>query len=409
MAKCLGPNHSRGVELSNMKKFLLSVITVAAAAAVFAGPVDDIKAGTGLEMRSVVGGTFSASALGVTTTGPLLPSAPVEIVKAAAGLTAEIPTATVFPTLGITTTLSCVGNPSPTTNGIEFTVSDTAEIGQTITIAADGQKIPVVVKEVTGTIFMVAHPLGQPVKDAFADINRGTSLVMDAEHTSSVTISGMSAVGTVTLTLEPQLGGIGGEAVTQFVTGMSTDATTTNLIVSGTTHVGHISLLAAAPAGGTKVTLTGNLFGFAGGASTTTVTVPEGAASAEFTFKVATIYSSFLDGSITATVGDFSYTKPIVAMSLLGTLTVTTPKIVSGSPVEFHLKLNVAAPVAITVNLHSSDPDLTLPASVVIAAGQSSITFDAQTSALLPAVQLPVYITAQYAGSISGTTISTFS
>jgi hypothetical protein len=190
---------------------------------------------------------------------------------------------------------------------------------------------------------------------------------------------------------------------------MSTDATTTNLIVSGTTHTGHISLAADAPAGGLKVTLTGNLFGFAGGAATQTITVPAGAASAAFTFKVGTIYSSFLDGSITASVDGYSFTKPIVAMSLLGTLTVTTPKVVSGSPIEFTLKLNAAAPVAITVMLHSSDPDLTLPASVEIAAGQSSITFDAQTSALLPAVQLPVYITAQYAGSISGTTISTFS
>lgn len=395
-----------------MKKILLSLCAVAAATAVFAaGPVADIQAGTGLDMRSVTGGTFSVTALGVTTPGiiPPSPKTGVEITKAAASLDAELTTATVFPTLGLTTTLSCNGATDSTTNGIAFTVSDAPLIGTTIHLVADNQTLAVKVTGVSGTIFMVANPLGQPVKDTFTDIYRGSGLVTDEERTSLVTITGTSVVGTVTLKIEPQLAGIGGQAVTQFVTGMSTDATTTNEIVSGTTHTGHISLLANAPAGGLKVTLTGVLYSFDNGTTnTTTITVPEGSASASFTFKVATIYSSFLDGSITASVDGFSYTKPIIADSLLGALSVTTTPIISGSPVTFTLKLNAPAPDTLTVMLHSSDPNLTLPASVEVATGKTSVTFTAQTSALLPAVQLPVYITAQWAGSVSGTTISTF-
>jgi len=392
-----------------MKKLLISISATLLAVAAFADPVLDVKAGTDLAVRCS-GGTFTIDApdFGASTTSDLIlpgtASTLAHIPKAAAGLTASVAMGTLFPALGITTTLTFTGATDATTGGIAWTVSDPTEIGKTISVTYKGVPYSVVVTGISGTVYTVGSALGVPVLDPFDHVYRGTGLLPDPAHVSSVVISG-SAEGVipVTVTLNPDISGIGGASGEQFVLSVNLTGNAVNL-VSDVTYTGQVNLeLPAVPAGVT-VALTGNLFTGLG-----SVLVPGGKQSVGFSFRAESVGSE-VPGWITATAGGHSFTRTLNVLPLLASIEVGTVPAISGAPVEFVIHLNTKAPAPFVITLHSDDPNLTVPASIPVPLNATSVTFTATPAVVGTGTTLtattPTYVSATYGGTIVRTLLS---
>lgn len=149
-------------------------------------------------------------------------------------------------------------------------------------------------------------------------------------------------------------------------------------VIGGQTATGTVTLNGSAPAGGFPVTLMSN-------SSTVpvpaTITVPAGAASQSFSVTTAAVSGSLLV-MVVASTGAISAsgTLTVNPSSLVPSLSLAASSVTGGTSVTGTVGLSSAAPAGgVSVSLNSSDATVSVPASLLIAAGGLTQTFTAST------------------------------
>jgi len=171
-------------------------------------------------------------------------------------------------------------------------------------------------------------------------------------------------------------------------------------VVGGNSSTGTVTLTAPAPSGGFVVNLSSSNTNVATVPST--VTVPAGATSANFTVSTQAV-SSATSVTITASAGGVSRTATLTvnpAPSVtLQSLTISPTSVWGGSTATGTVTLSGPAPAGgVVVQLRSSSSRASVPSTVTVPAGATSARFTIQTrSTFWPFVET-VTITATYNG-----------
>ena len=186
------------------------------------------------------------------------------------------------------------------------------------------------------------------------------------------------------------------------LTGLSLNPTT---VVGGNNCVGTVTLSGPAPAGGTVVSL-----GITAGPATVpnTVTVPAGSSSATFNIATTPVNASSTS-TVTATLGTTNQTATLtVAPMALTGLSLNPTSVAGGNSSTGTVTLNGPAPSSgVSIALNSSlTSAATVPATITVAAGQSSATFTVNTFSTTK--QKSATIQASFSGvNLSATAIGT--
>jgi hypothetical protein len=177
--------------------------------------------------------------------------------------------------------------------------------------------------------------------------------------TVTATLSGASKIATVNLVATAALSSL---------------ACTPTSLASQTTSTCTVTLTAAAPAGGSLITLSDNSSLVTTPAS---VTVAAGSTSAAFVVTAGTITGT-QTGTVTATLNGVSNSVTLnLAASTLSSLNCSSSSVVSGETISCTVTLVMAAPSGGTlISVAHRNSPLTMPASVTVAAGQTSAKFN---------------------------------
>ena len=174
-------------------------------------------------------------------------------------------------------------------------------------------------------------------------------------------------------------------------------------LTSGASSTCTVTLAAAAPSGGTVVSLASNSTLLPVAAS---VTVAAGSTSASFKATAGTV-SSNQTATITATLNGVSKTASIslTAAAGISTLSCNPTALGQNSSSTCTVTLSQAAPGGgATVTLASNASALTVPASVTVAASSTTATFTAKSGTF--STSQTATITATYSGTSATATIS---
>ena len=170
-------------------------------------------------------------------------------------------------------------------------------------------------------------------------------------------------------------------------------------VTGGTSSTGKVTLSAAAPSGGTVVTLSRNN---AAATVPASVTVAAGQTSASFT--VATVSGSNATATISASANGTTASGTLTVQTSVtpvpSALTLSPSTVTGGTSSTGTVKLTAAAPSGGTiVTLSRNNAAATVPASVTVAAGQTSASFTVTTVSGSSA-------TATISASANGATVS---
>jgi hypothetical protein len=163
---------------------------------------------------------------------------------------------------------------------------------------------------------------------------------------------------------------------TTTVSGITLNATS---VAAGVTMPATVTLTAAAPPGGLTLTLASSNPAIA------TVQTPVSVAGGASTVSILITAVAQGSATITATLNGSSTQSPpltVTAGAVLSSLSLSTSTVVGGNPVTGLLTLTAPAPASgAAVSLSASDP-VTVPPSVTVPAGSSSVQFTVMTRAV---------------------------
>jgi hypothetical protein len=153
-----------------------------------------------------------------------------------------------------------------------------------------------------------------------------------------------------------------------------------NAVVGGTSATGTLELTSVAPAGGLVVSLTSSKSDVGVPAS---VTVPAGSTAVAFNIQTTKVTAD-VTSVITAGLNGNTRTAQIrVVAHQLSTVAITPSSVSGGTSFTGRVTLQQAAPAGgIVVSLASSDLAVSVPPSVTIDAGKTSVTFSGSTTAV---------------------------
>jgi hypothetical protein len=169
-------------------------------------------------------------------------------------------------------------------------------------------------------------------------------------------------------------------------------------VSGGTNSTGTVTLDVPAPVGGYSVALSSDNVNATVPAS---VLVPAGQTSQTFTVTTKAVTAevvAYISASTADQSSEASLTiKPVVPVSV----SFTPASVNGGSPSTGRVTLSSAAPTGgIVVNLTSDSPSATVPSSVTVGAGQTSVAFVVTTSSVTADTMATI------SGSASGTTVT---
>jgi hypothetical protein len=169
----------------------------------------------------------------------------------------------------------------------------------------------------------------------------------------------------------------------------------TGLLNGGASTIGKVTLTGIAPAGGVTVALVSNNPAITVPA---TVTVPEGALSANFTATSVAVDADTA-GTVVASQGTISKSlNVVVKTAVIAALSASPSSLKGGNVINFRVTLGFAAgPSGTVVTLNSANSAVSVPATVTVPAGTNTVTFTGTTSA----------VTAVTSGAVSAVTGST--
>lgn len=191
---------------------------------------------------------------------------------------------------------------------------------------------------------------------------------------------------TISVTHKGTLQG-GSQAFSLIVTGEAPDVAGLSLnpatVAGGSTSTGTVTLDSQAPQGGMQVSLSSTNTSVATVASS--VTVPAGATTANFTINT-TVGSTIRTATIKATFQGTTKQAilTVIPQASLVSLTLNPTTLTGGTPSVGTLTLDTAAPGSgATVTLSSSDVSAaTVPATAIVPAGNTTVTFNVTTLAV---------------------------
>ena len=168
--------------------------------------------------------------------------------------------------------------------------------------------------------------------------------------------------------------------------------TVASMLNGGASTVGKVTLTGVAPVGGVTVSLVSNNPAVSVPA---TVTVPEGALSANFTATSVAVNAD-TTGTVVATQGTVSKSANVtVRAAVVSAITASPTSLKGGNNITFRVTLGSAAgPSGAVVMLTSANSAVTVPATVTVPAGASTVTFTGTTTA----------VTAVTSGAVSAVT-----
>ncbi len=241
-----------------------------------------------------------------------------------------------------------------TTGNGTVTISSPAPVGGlTVTLASDNSAVPVPPA--------ISIPAGGTTK-TFTSSTKAVGV--DTTATVTVSVNGNSVSGTLNLTAP-------------VVTAISMSPAS---VPGGTNSTGTIMLSSAAPVGGFAIAVTSS------NAAVTvpvSVTVPAGTTQVTFTTTTAAVGTD-QSSTITGTANAVSVTTTLaVTAPALQSLVYTPNSVLGLASSTGTLTLATIAPAGgLTVNLSCNNANVTVPASVTVAAGSTSVTFTATTIAV---------------------------
>lgn len=215
-----------------------------------------------------------------------------------------------------------------------------------------------------------------------------------AEGASSVTFP-VSALVVDTNTVVTTTATANGTTVTKTITVAAPVLSTlsmSTMLNGGASTVGKVTLTGIAPAGGVTVALVSNNAGLMVPA---TVTVPEGALTANFAATSVAVDSD-TTGAVVATQGTVTKSLNVtVKAAVITALSASPTSLKGGNNITFKVTLGSAAgPAGTVVMLTSANSAVSVPATVTVPAGATTVTFTGTTTA----------VTAITSGAVSGVT-----
>jgi thermitase len=228
-----------------------------------------------------------------------------------------------------------------------------------------------------------------PAGATSANFTVSTQAVSSATSVT-ITASAGGVSRSATLTVNPPSSGVTLQSLTISPTS----------VVGGNSATGTVTLSGPAPSGGFVVSLSSSNTNVATVPST--VTVPAGATSANFTISTRAV-SSATSVTITASAGGVSRSATLTVNPspsvTLQSLTISPTNIVGGNTATGTVTLSGPAPAGgVVVQLRSSSSRASVPSTVTVPAGATSARFTIQTrSTFWPFVET-VTITASYNG-----------
>jgi LmbE family N-acetylglucosaminyl deacetylase len=234
----------------------------------------------------------------------------------------------------------------------------------TVTLTGPAPAGGVVVTLSSSNTSVAAVPASVPVAAGATTATFTVTTVPIATSTTATISATYGAARSATLTVNPLA-----------LSGLSLSPAT---VVGGASSTGTVALNAAAPAGGTVVTLSDN------GPSATvpgSVTVPAGATSATFTITTVPVTAS-TPVTVTATLGASSRNATLtINAASLSSFAMSPTSVLGGNSSTGTVTLNSAAPAGgVTVALSAANAAVTVPATVTVAAGATRATFTATTT-----------------------------
>ncbi len=311
--------------------------------------------------------------------------------------TSQSATITVNPATTAVSLVSVSASPNPVTVGTNatgtVTLSGAAPTGG-IAVTLSSNKPTDAVPAVTS----VTVPAGSTT--ATFKIYTAKSLTAPVTATLSAVYNGVTQ--TYNLTVNP---------ATVAVSLVSVSASP-NPVTSGSNATGTVTLSGAAPTGGIVVTLSSNKSSDAV-PSTTTVTVPAGSTTANFTIYTAKNLTSPVTAIISAVYNGVTQTysltvNPLTTTVSLSSVSISPSTVTAGTNSTGTVTLSAAAPAGgIVVALSSNLPSDAVPAvtSVTVAAGSTSATFKIYTAKSLTRT-ITATISAVYNGVTKTATIT---
>ena len=203
-----------------------------------------------------------------------------------------------------------------------------------------------------------------------------------AEGATSVTFP-VSALVVDTDTVVTTTATANGTTITKTVTIAAPVLSTLSMstvLTGGASNVGKVTLTGIAPAGGVTVSLVSNNAGLSVPA---TVTVPEGALTANFTATSVAVDSD-TSGTVVATQGTVTKSLNVTVKAAVVTVFTAAPaSLKGGNNITFKVTLGSAAgPSGTVVMLTSANSAVTVPATVTVPAGATSVVFTGTTTAV---------------------------
>ena len=255
----------------------------------------------------------------------------------------------------------------------------------------------------TVTLADVAGPGGVVVNLASSNTGAAsvpaTVTVPSGASTASFAVT-TAAVATTTTSSLTASTGVSSQAATLTVTGGPTGPSLSSVtlnpisVAGGASSTGTVTLSAAAPAGGLVVTLASSS---ASATVPASVTVAAGQTTATFSVTTTAVAAN-ATATITGTLSGASQTASLtITAASLTAVTLNPTSVAGGVSSTGTVTLSAAAPAGgLVVSLASSSASATVPASVTVAAGQTTATFTVTTTAVA------ANATATITGTLSG-------
>ena len=198
---------------------------------------------------------------------------------------------------------------------------------------------------------------------SFAVVTAPVSADTSSSVSASLTGGGTAGVSTTVIVAAPTLSRFGVSPAS---------------VAGGSIIYGSVSINGPAPAGGAVVTIA-----LTNPAATApaTVTIPAGALSAVVPITTSPVAAD-TPGTVTATLGTSLNSSFVVKAAALSTLSVSPASVVGGRTSTGKVSLTGPASSAMTIYLFSSNPAAAVPSSVIIPAGQASVSFTVTTASV---------------------------
>ena len=352
-----------------------------------------------LNPPSVLGGASSTGT--ITLTGPAGTSGTI-ISLASSSASATVPASVTVPAGKVTASFTVSTTPVGTQTSAVITATlNNQPLTATLTITP----ATLVSVSLNPTSVLGGSPSTGTVTLSGAAPTGGTSVALSIGNSSATVPSSVTvAAGQTTATFTVSTTGVNAPTSAvisatlnnkpQTATLAITPAALSSLSLSptsvqgGTPSTGTVTLIGPAGAGGTTIVLSSNT---PVATLPTSVTIPSGQTSATFkvtTFGVNAQTTAIISGSRNGTSATSNLTITSVGLQ---SFTVSPTTVFGGNSSTGTIILNGPAGIGgSTVTLGSSSSSVTPPGSVTIAQGQTSITFQIQTSAVTSTVAATV-------------------